>query len=163
MTLAASDVRFEAAAELLWSGELPSTPLRWEVEDLGLSIPRIRGVLPAKTPALALLPVFVAALGTHDPDRFDSGVSAVLPRARRLLRRCAAALALASDSKRIDAALGAASVAESLALALGVRANRRSVDASNKALVDIQETMRTRRSATAPSRSFVLHRPVTAR
>ncbi len=135
LALAARDVPFEAAAELLWSGELPATLPRWDAEDLGLSIPRIRGVLPAKTPALAFLPVFVAALGSHDPDRFDSGVGAVLPRARRLLRRCAAALALVSDSKRIDAALGAPSVAESLALALGVRVNRRSVAAINKALV----------------------------
>ena len=133
--LAARDLPFESAAELLFCGELPEAVPNWQTSDLGVPLEALRELVPAGTPVLSILPIVVAALGARDPDRFDVRPEAVLPRARRTIRRCAAALALASEPERLDDALAAPTVAESLALALGAPPRPRRLRALDRALV----------------------------
>ncbi len=140
LALARGGVSFEAAAELLWTGTLPAEPPVWRAplaEGLGVA-PR---ALPSGADPLALLAALVPALGARDPGRFDRTPGAVLPRARRLLRRMAAALAHSGPARgeraarRQERALRAKSVAGALAGALGARGGARAVRALDVALV----------------------------
>ncbi len=133
--LAARGISFEAVAELLWSGTLPADPPRWTVDDLGLSRAEQRALVPPGTPALALLPALVAALALRDADRFDLEAASVTDRARCVMRRCAAGLALASEPSRLGPALKAPTLAASLATALGLRATPRALGAIDTALI----------------------------
>jgi citrate synthase len=129
---------FEGVAELLWSGRLPEPRAApdpaWSQADFGVPLKRLAALLPAGATPLAALQLAVPALAAADPGRFDTRREAVLPRARALIRRMAAALALAFDPGRVASALRAASVAESAAVALGAR-GARAVQGIERALV----------------------------
>lgn len=140
LDLAAADTPFESVAELLWSGTAPPAPgppARWgAVRDFGLPGTALRGALAApRLPPLAALAVLVPLLAGRDPGRFDPRPAAVLPRARVLVRRMAAALAFGVDPARADASFRAESVAAALATALDARGGERAVAAINRALV----------------------------
>jgi citrate synthase len=114
--LARAGVSFERVAELLWIGELPA---------LAPAPPSLRPArlpsVPAGAPRIAALSCAVAAMAVADPHRFGAPAADELPRARALLRRLAAALALGLDPRRYRPALAAGSVARAAALALGAR------------------------------------------
>jgi citrate synthase len=139
LALARDGASLEAVAELLWSGRAPAPDARpdpgWSPPDLGLPVRRLAVLLPAESPPLAALLLAVAALGAADPGRFDVRREAVLPRARALLRRLAAALALPLDPARVEPALAAPRLADTVALALGAPRGPRAADAVRQALV----------------------------
>ncbi len=124
VSLAQEGVRFEAVAELLWSGTPPAEAridtAAWRPGSLGVAPARLSALLPDDTPPLATLAVLVPALAVGDPGRFDALPAAVLTRTRRLIRRLAAGLALGRPA-RLRAALAAPSVAAATAAALGAR------------------------------------------
>jgi citrate synthase len=119
--LADGRVPFESVAELLWTGSLPERPPRWRGDGLGVSAKALAALLPAESPPLAALALAIPALAAADPARFDRRPEAVLPRARALVLRSAALLALATEPARADAALASGSVARAVAIALGAR------------------------------------------
>ena len=135
LELAGNDVPFESVAELLWSGELPARPPRWPRGDAGTPLRRLASLLPRGAPPLTSLAFVVPALGARDPGRFDTRPEAVLPRARVLIPRLAAGLALGTDVGRVERALGARSVAHAVAVALSARGGRAGVRAINRLLV----------------------------
>lgn len=125
--LARGDAPFESVAELLWSGELPSSPTRWPHDgptppwrDLARLVPV--GSSPLSAPAITL-PV----LAVTDPMRFDTEPASVLARARRLIPRLAACYALALNPRRLPAALDTSDPVRALALALGVPLGRKTL------------------------------------
>jgi citrate synthase len=119
--LAAGRAPFEAVAELLWTGELPARTPRFAADGLGVSREALSALLPAGSPPLAALALAIPALAAADPARFDTRAEAVLPRARALVLRTAALLALATDPARADAALASGSVVRAVGIALGAR------------------------------------------
>lgn len=133
--LATEDVPFESVAELLWRGELPSTTPNWTAPDLGVPAAALQALLPEGTPVLTALPCLVAALGARDRGRFLISDAATLERARPLIVRAAAGLALAFSPDRVRPALKARGVAATIAAALGARGGRAGVRAINRALV----------------------------
>jgi citrate synthase len=139
LALARGGATLEAVAELLWSGRLPGPGAPpdpgWSPADFGVPVRRLAALVPDGSPPLAALQLAVPALGAADPGRFDVRREAVLPRARALIRRLAAAPALAIDPARVERALGARGVADTLAVALGGRAGARASDALRQALV----------------------------
>jgi citrate synthase len=139
LELAREGASLEAVAELLWSGRLPEAGARpepaWSPADFGVPVRRLAALLPREAPPLAALLLAVPALGAADPGRFDVRRDAVLPRARTLLRRMAAALALPLDPARVEPALRAPRVADAVAVALGARGGARAADALRQALV----------------------------
>ncbi len=135
VSLAADDVSFESVAELLWGGELPDPPPRWDAQGPGLPLPALRALVPARSHPLAVLPIVVAALGARDRDRYDTHPESVRPRARRVIRRLTAALALTREPERFSDSLAAATVAESFARAVGTRSSPRQLLALDRALV----------------------------
>jgi len=120
--LAANGEPFEAVAELLWTGELPTpTPSPWPSPR---RLPSLRTLLGASAGPCDGLSVAVPICGSRDLDRhsFD------LPRARVLVRTMAASLGGTGDS-----------VAATLLDALGGRGSKRSIAAMQKALVVIAD------------------------
>ena len=135
LELAADDVPFESVAELLWTGErLTKTPT-WPHSGLGVSAKRLADLLPPGTTPLAGLALIVPALAALDPGRFDERPEAVLPRARALLPRLAASLALGIEIDRVPRAIQAPSVAEAVAVALRTEGGADGVRAINRVLV----------------------------
>jgi citrate synthase len=75
VALAEADVGFEAAAELLWTGALPSEPPRWRADGLGLPASRLTAILPrdpSEAPLLGVLQLACASLAMRDP--FSGGI-----------------------------------------------------------------------------------------
>jgi citrate synthase len=133
--LARSDTPFESVAELLWTGQLPDRPAEWIAQDFPMSVAGFRRLLPDDLTPLAALSVVVPLLASWDPGRFAVGSEAIAPRARILLRRLAAALALGRDKEAFREAFEGGSVAEAVAAALGSSAGAEGVGAINRALV----------------------------
>lgn len=149
--LAAADVRFEAVAELLWTGgELASSPEAsertlyfWGPRGFGVPVETLRALVAAPgppssappIPPLSVLSLVVPLLATRDPGRFVTRADAVAPRARTLIVRMAAALGLSARKARTQAALAAHGVAETAAAALGAGCGAEGVRALNRALV----------------------------
>jgi len=133
--LAGADAPFEAVAELLWTGDLPDPAPRWSADGFGVDARRLAALLPARPTPLAALAALVPLLAAGDPGRFDRRPDAVLERARRLVRRLAAGLALgAGEPARVERALAAPTVAHAVAAALGVARRRANVRALDRAL-----------------------------
>ncbi len=86
LALAERGARFEAVAELLWTGALPDGPV-WPLD---AQTPDVR--TPPDADPLARLALLVPWLAVHDPGRFNRRPSAVIERARRIIRRMAHAL-----------------------------------------------------------------------
>jgi citrate synthase len=146
--LACEGASFEAVAELLWSGELPSNVEAEGLHTSGGVTKQARGagqlrslarLVRRGTPPISALSLVVSALALGDPLRFDAPPGAELARARRLLHLLAAAPALAFDARRLASALAAPSVAGALALALGARDTQRTRRVLDRALVVIAD------------------------
>src|SRR5262245_29199499 len=120
--LARSGPGFEAVAELLWTGSLPSGPVRWEPAE-GPELDGVASLLPPDAPHAAVLPLLAGARAARDGGRFDSSPDPVLPRARALIRLLAAGLALPRAPARARRALRAPSLAEVVARAFGAAAS----------------------------------------
>lgn len=135
LALARRGVPFESVAELLWSGTLPASPPRFLAGNGGFGLTKVLRGLPAGTPHAAWQTIVVATLAPNDPARFDIGREAVLSRGRSLIRWLAAGLALGTVPARAAAALGARSVAEAVAAALGVAAEPAKLRAIDRLLV----------------------------
>lgn len=133
--LAQRGVRFEAVAELLWTGTLPEGDTRWEVRGLGVAPSKLAALLPRGETPIAALTLALAALGVADPTRFDVREPEELARARVLLRRLAASVAFAHEPSRLAPSLAAPTLAESLLVALGGRRSDAALGAVGRALV----------------------------
>jgi citrate synthase len=118
--LAASS-SFEAVAELLWTGALPSDRPAWRARGIGLHARSLAALLPADAHPLTTLQLAVPALAAADPCRFDLGPEAEQERARALIVRMAALLGFAADSTGARARQAAAggSVARTVLVGLG--------------------------------------------
>ncbi len=135
--LAASDTPFESVAELLWSGTLPEQPAPWIAHDFPMPVGGLRRLLPDDLQPLPALAAVVPILASWDPGRFAARSEAIVPRARILIRRLAAALALGRDKKSFREAFEGGSVAAAVATALGAgpEADGEVAVAINRALV----------------------------
>ncbi|MBX2800344.1 MAG: citrate synthase family protein [Myxococcales bacterium] len=124
--LAEGDVPFEAVAELLWGSELPGTAPRFTAPGLGVPAEALAQLLPAGAPPHVVLSTAVGALAAADPLRHALTEVAELARARRMVRRMAALLALCGPrtgwQARAEAALQAPTVAEAVLRAYGAPA-----------------------------------------
>jgi citrate synthase len=133
--LAAADVRFEQVCELLWAGAIPEPSPRWIAHDFPLAVAPLARVLPSKAAPLEQLSIIVPLLASHDRGRFTTSVSALLPRARVLMRRMAAALVPGLDARGTQEVFEASDMAAALAVALGSAAGEPGVRAVGRALV----------------------------
>ena len=133
LELARRDTPFEAVAELLWTGDLPATT-DWPAAD-SLPVAELHELVGTEATVLNAQTLTVAALAAHDRGRFDLRPDALLPRARALIRVLSAASALGSHPERVIESLRAASVADSIAIAIGARRSAAALRALNRALV----------------------------
>src|SRR6266545_823241 len=117
--LARQGVRFETVAELLWAGSIDGD-VRWPAEESAGAAARLRRLVPAGHPPLQTLLAGVPRLALLDPDRFGAPREAEWRRARRLLRVMAALLAFSRGGGAAIRALGAPTIADAAAIALGV-------------------------------------------
>jgi citrate synthase len=130
--LATSRASFEAVAELLWSGTKPAAP-DWPARDAVRAIARLRGQIPAGQAPLHTLLAAAPRLALLDTARFGSPKESEWVRAKTLVRALAALSALSFDARRVGRAASAASVAETVGIALGAR--ERAFDAIERTLV----------------------------
>ena len=119
--LASEGRSFEWVAEGLWSGdwgdrELPES---WQPAGLGIDLDALIRVLPPRPGPLPVLSFVIPLLASHDPGRFSWHPEAVLARARFLLRRSAAILALGRECEDPSPAVEAALAAPTIAAAIG--------------------------------------------
>jgi citrate synthase len=142
--LLAEKASFEAVAELLWATDLPApgdlvpTVSAWEasgIEARGLRAARLAALLPKGSHPLSALLVGVPALAAADPERFDATAVAELQRARALILRMTALLAITFDPRRAAAALREESVARAFLLSVGARGSERAARAVDRALI----------------------------
>lgn len=89
----ASSSTFEAVAELLWTGDLPPSPPRWDPRPDAIRIAQAAtAALPDRASASERLAVVTATLACTEPLRVDRQPAAVTAHARSLLAAFAEAL-----------------------------------------------------------------------
>jgi citrate synthase len=143
LELAARDVPFELVAELLWTDSMPEVDSQeaqriaylWSNRGLGLAADALRELLPGVLPPLPALSCLVPLLACRDGGRFVQRADVLAPRARTLVLRMAASLALTGEPERLEHALSVEGVAAVLAAALGAGGGSDGVRALNRALV----------------------------
>jgi citrate synthase len=123
LALAASDLSFEAVAELLWTGVEPAEPPAWPAPRHLPPVAALQRLLPASASPLAAVGLLLPALAAGDPLRVDPDPQAVITRARALIPLLAAGTALALNPTRLRAAQGHGSPVLALAAALGLKAD----------------------------------------
>ena len=133
--LARSAAGFESVAELLWTGSLPATSPTWSSGGFGVPAARLAALVGEHPPPLAPISLLLPALGARDPGRFDTSPDAVLTRARALVPRMAATLAIPQSVERVGPALGLAGTARVIALATSGSRDPDLVRAIDQALV----------------------------
>jgi citrate synthase len=117
--LAASATPFENVAELLWSGYLPAASVVWPRGAIPLAqLARLVGA-DARTP-LDVMPLLVQIAALADRERDDARPDALIACGRRLIPLLAAALAPGFVAAAVTRALGASSVAQIAARAIGL-------------------------------------------
>jgi citrate synthase len=120
--LASDDVAFEAVAELLWRDESPSSSApRWRARGFGCAADKLADSLPGRgeeASPLHRLAVTLPALAAQDRTRSDTTIAVECERARTLLVRMRAALALGSPARR-RRSLEAESMARGVLEAMG--------------------------------------------
>lgn len=131
--LVAARTPYEAVAELLWGGDLDVRPPPWP--RLGVPHRALARLLPKPTRPLDALSLVVPALAVADVHRGAHEGARALARARELIPRFAASLALAVDPAQLPEALAQRSIAAICAVALGARPHREAVAAIERALV----------------------------
>jgi citrate synthase len=123
--LASDDVAFESVAELLWRDESPSSSApRWRADGFGCAADKLAASLPGRgeeASPLHRLAITLPALAARDRARSDQSVAVECERARTLLVRMRAALALGSATRRRPS-LEAESMARGILEAMGRRA-----------------------------------------
>ncbi|MCZ7583789.1 MAG: citrate synthase [Deltaproteobacteria bacterium] len=117
LDLVASGAGFEAACEWLWTGNEEAAA--WSIEGFGASPRRLGELLPAGTPPAQSLLLVLPALALRDPARFGAALPAEPARARELVLRLAAFLALGRDPQQVYEAYRTGGVAATAAKALG--------------------------------------------
>ena len=117
LDLVADGVRFENVAELLWSGYLPTTNVVWP--RIAVPLATIAKLVPSGAKPLDVMHLLVDVAALADPQRADGRPDAFVSRARQLIPLMAAALAPEFAVATVTRALGASSVAEIVARALG--------------------------------------------
>lgn len=122
--LAVQGRSFEEVAELLWTDELPSAPVRWPGPELPFPPSALMSLLPRDAPPLATLSAAVPLLGASDSARFAAPPEQEKLRARRLLRHLAAWVGGVRGAARVAQALKEETVAASLARVWGVEVKR---------------------------------------
>ncbi len=128
--------RFEAVAELLWSGTLPAGPVAWSADGLGLRASSLSSLLPSDAHPVTTLAVAVPALAGADPARLHASVEEWHARGRTLLLRLAALLGFGrGGASRASTAMKAGGVAEAALVGLGVEATEPRVRAVDALLV----------------------------
>ena len=134
--LAREERSFEWVAEGLWSGDWSERPepMNWRPQGLGFDLDGLRKALPARVGPLSVMGIVVSLLAARDPGRFSWHPDAVLPRARGLLRRSAAVLALGSTDLDPTQAVAASLAAPNLAVAIGAAFSRELADEEQSAL-----------------------------
>jgi citrate synthase len=143
VALAREGYSFEWVAEGLWSGrwQEDSSPVRdWRPDGLGLDLEALERVLPTRVRPLPVLSIVIPLLAARDPGRFNWHREAVLPRARALLRRAVAVLALGRGdpegrAKAVEKALEAPSLAAAIGAAFAEELSSAELSALNQALV----------------------------
>jgi citrate synthase len=134
--LAEAGMGFERVAELLWHGQLPEQGLQWPTpKTAGVSARTLSSLLAAGAGPLDVLAVALPVLAVQDDHRHDVGEAAATMRARTLLRRMTAVLAIARDPKQAKHALQAHTVARSLLRVFGGRTGQAAATAVDRALV----------------------------
>ena len=135
----AGRLAFEAVAELLWTGTVPTPVAEWSSRTLGVRLGPISSLVLDRAPATATFALVIPALAAADPDRFDADPVADLQRARSIIRRTAAFAGFADGESRVRAAIAEPSVARILLVSLGARPTAASERAMNQALVLIAD------------------------
>jgi citrate synthase len=115
------DAAFESVAELLFSGAPIGERPRWPAP---LPLDAVETLVPRGTPPLHALGAIVPVLALSDRQRGAHPPAVELDGARALIRTMAAALGLGRDRRATRVALGAPTVAEAAARALGGDAAR---------------------------------------
>jgi citrate synthase len=133
--LARRGFSFEAASELLWTGVLPEPGLRWEVPEDAPDFRAVARLLPEDASRTSCAIALVAMAGANDRHRHDLRIPAVLPRARRLARLLACALALPASPGRALEAWREESIARVVLRASGVRSRERATLAVDRWLL----------------------------
>ena len=132
---------FEWVAEGLWSGDWSerAEPTGWQPNGLGFDLEFLLQLLPARATPLSILSVSIDLLAARDPGRFSWHPDAVLPRARELLRRIVAVLALGrgdpDPARAVTASLEAPTLAEAIGAAFSKELDSDERLALNRALV----------------------------
>ncbi|CAN5537749.1 citrate synthase [soil metagenome] len=116
--LAASGVRFENVAELLWSGYLPGEPISWP--RAAFSLAHLGKLVPAAARPLEVMSLLVPLAGLTDPQRGDGRPDAIVARCRLLVPLLAAALGWSAGAAHVTRALAAPTIATICARALGL-------------------------------------------
>ncbi len=135
LELARGGVTFEAAAELLWTGALPDPALRWFEPGTPPDWRAIARLLPRDASRTSCAIALVSVAGAQDRHRHDQRPEAVLPRARRLTRLLACALALPAMPERAAEAWSEPSIARAVLRAHGVRPRERAAAAVDRWLL----------------------------
>ncbi len=125
--LAREERSFEWVAEGLWSGDWSERPepSSWQPDGLGFDLDGLLQVLPARrVGSLPIMSVVVSLLAARDPGRFSWHPEAVLSRARGLMRRTVAVLALGLPAADRGSAVAASLAAPNLADGIGAAFSR---------------------------------------
>jgi citrate synthase len=140
VALARAGTSFEATAELLWTGALPQgRPALPRVARFGVDELAVRQLLAKESAPLRALELLVPALGNRDDERFACTPELERARARLLLPRLAAGLALGGPARDVEKALREPTFARVVARALGAKPNAVGDEALEQALVVIAD------------------------
>ncbi|HEU0037183.1 MAG TPA: citrate/2-methylcitrate synthase [Kofleriaceae bacterium] len=115
--LAAAGVRFEAVAELLWTGYLPQSPVAWP--RMAISLATLSRMLTTEPPPITAMSLLVPLAAIAAPARARDA-TAIMEHGRRLVPLLAVALAPGLAAATATRALGAGSIAAIAARALGL-------------------------------------------
>ncbi|HEX7671369.1 MAG TPA: citrate/2-methylcitrate synthase, partial [Polyangiaceae bacterium] len=132
--LACAGHRFEAVAELLWSGKLPDADRDWPGEDAAVLVRKLGRAVPVGHPPLVTLLAAVPRLALLDEDRFSAPAEAEWARARRLARAMALVVGWSHRSDIGGRAASAETMADAVCFSLGA-APSRAREAINSVLV----------------------------
>lgn len=116
--LARAGTPFENVAELLWSGYLPEGRITWP--RVAVPLAQLARLLPADATPMDVMPLVVQVASLADRARDDRRPDAIITRGRQLIPLLAAAVGPGFTAASVSRALGAPTVAEVAARALGL-------------------------------------------
>ena len=118
LTLVENKRRFESAAELLWSGELPGQEPEWPIPTTPEYFPDV--ALPRHCSPVMTAAMILPLLAAHDTKRHFVSNEKEWQRGRRIIRIVAASLALPKSPQRMDQAIGEKYISDVVRTALGI-------------------------------------------